>query len=119
MNVVKKLIEDGADINGLYYLNPPRIQFAPVFVGGQSSKAAHPSSNWPTGNSFSGYTPLMLAADRGNATIVQLLLEKGANPSIRKELDDKGRSSALYRAVTGSSSNQKVVRMGPLNNLHG
>jgi hypothetical protein len=107
VQAVKKLLEAGADINGLYYKDPPRIQIAPDFRSGRSGNTAHPSS-LSTGG-VSGHTPLMLAAWRGNAAMVQLLLEKGANPNVRSTLDDQGRSTALYKAVMGS--NQEVVRL--------
>ena len=101
---VRKLIAKGADVNGLYY-SGSRFQLAPS-SSGQSVNTVYASNG-----SGSGNTPLMLAASRGNTTIVRLLLEQGANPNLRSRLDDRGRSSALYKAVNASSVRQEVVRL--------
>ena len=49
---------------------------------------------------LSGMTPLMLAAEKGQADIVQTLLERGADPNAQ---DDRG-STALMFAVLGEGS---------------
>ncbi|KAH9937194.1 ankyrin repeat-containing domain protein [Fomitopsis serialis] len=41
-----------------------------------------------------GYTPLHLACDRGHADVVRLLLERGADPSIKDDDDLTGRELA-------------------------
>jgi ankyrin repeat protein len=103
VDAVSKLIEAGADINGLYYWSP-RIEAPPGLHGAAVYVPSSPDS------AHSGNTPLMLAAGRGNAIMVHLLLEKGANPNLRRSLDDKGRSSALCKAVAGHS-NQEALKL--------
>ena len=49
-----------------------------------------------------GATPLMLAATAGNAALVQALLDKGANPSLRDEFGHTAWDMALSRAMTES-----------------
>lgn len=52
------------------------------------------------GNSLDGATPLMLAAARGDESLVELLLAHGADPSQR---DPHGRTAAEYAAMYGNA----------------
>lgn len=109
VDAVKKLLDEGADIDGSYKWEPVTIEIpagvAPIVpVVKVSALSGTPS----------GVTPLMVAARTGNAALVRLLLERGANPNVRGKINDMGRSSALFEAVNFGavdSGGEECVRL--------
>ncbi|KIY50563.1 ankyrin [Fistulina hepatica ATCC 64428] len=66
----------------------------------------HPISNLNEGDEF-GYTPLHLAADRGNTEIVKLLLARGANHRLK---DADGFTPRELASIAGHDQLQFLLR---------
>ncbi len=69
---------------------------------GSSSQSSHPASKAGDVAAFAapdgGVTPMMAAASGGHEAVVELLLQRGSNPTRR---DAKGRSAAAYARAAG------------------
>jgi|GEM_PF-4065800 len=107
VNAVEKLLGEGADIDGAYQWEPVKLELPPG-AHGPIGVPVSALSGTP-----SGVTPLMLAARVGNPIMVQFLLERGANPNVRKKADDMGRSSALFASAGNAESVRLILARQP------
>jgi SepF-like predicted cell division protein (DUF552 family) len=84
--IVKLLIEHGADVNASCYIDSFETPLHQAVVDDDTEIAKLLIQNGADVNarrSFDGLTPLHLAASGGYSRMVRLLLENGADPSIR------------------------------------
>jgi uncharacterized protein len=75
--VVKVLLDRGADINSQTNVTMPKGEYVPARAGGASGTGIIRQRALPTADG--GMTPLLFAVRDGNAPMVRLLLERGAD----------------------------------------
>jgi len=101
-DIVKLLIERGADVNGVDAAALPlaadqnNLDIAKLLL----EKAANPEDKDGAGD-----TALLKSIDRGNTNMLRLLLEKGASP------DDKDRNGMPPLLLASISGNAEAVKM--------
>ena len=113
IDVMKMLIEAGADVNKKTAANEASLEFALASDCKRSYRSVKIlidcGANIENRN-FLGITPLSRAVDTGRSDIVELLINKGANVNVEYRLSHK---TQLYTPLTMACSmeNKKIVKM--------
>ncbi len=77
VDMVKLLIARGADVNAHTNITTPKGEYVPARAGGASGNGIIRQRALPTADG--GMTPLLFAVRDGNAEMMRLLLDRGAN----------------------------------------